>query len=375
MSKRILYVRSGPYEVSLDAYNLQELGLACELCKRGYIVDVMYYTKGKSRDETITRKGEKINILWRRGIKFLRSGIYPSILKKDILSKYDIVICSEYSQLMSILLLQRHHNVYIYNGPYYNLFRIKPIEKIYDKLFCNYINKKSKKIFCKTKMSEKYLNNKGITNTVTVGVGLDTDIFDKKTPPDKKTKKILSKMRGHKNILYIGSISKRKNVEFITKTFNTLCKKQDIKNLQLVIIGNGSSDYISKCKSSIEEQNRKKVIWLESISNAMTQYIYKASDVFLLASTEEIFGMVLLEAMYFGNIVISSNTAGAQTLIKNNYNGFVIDSYDTFSWERTITRAITGDYSKIKHNAEKTIRDIFSWSNIANTINKYIIKG
>ena len=34
--KRILYIRSGPYQVELNSYNLQELGLASSLYKLGY---------------------------------------------------------------------------------------------------------------------------------------------------------------------------------------------------------------------------------------------------------------------------------------------------------------------------------------------------
>ena len=147
--KRILYVRSGPYQLDLDSYNSQELGLATALNELGFSCDIMCYTSGKNRDEIIENSGVKIKVLWRKGIRLLRSGIYPMILKKSFLSEYDIVICSEYSQIMSVLLLWRHKNVYIYNGPYYNLFKIKFLEPIYDKLFCKYINKRAKKVFCK----------------------------------------------------------------------------------------------------------------------------------------------------------------------------------------------------------------------------------
>ena len=137
---KILYIRSAPYEADIKSYNSQEIGMATAFKKMGCVCDILLYTKNNNHDEIIENDGQKIRILWRKGIKVLRSGIYPSILKKAFLSQYDAVICSEYSQIMSVLLLKKHHNVYIYNGPYYNLFKIKITEKIYDLLFCGYIN-------------------------------------------------------------------------------------------------------------------------------------------------------------------------------------------------------------------------------------------
>ena len=120
----ILIVRSGPYQVDVNAYNLQELGLAVALSKQGNNCSVLYYHKTQNKDETIVKDGHKINIFWRKGIRLLRSGIYPSVLKKEFLMQYDIVIASEYSQIMSLLIARKHKNTYVYNGIYYNLFKI-----------------------------------------------------------------------------------------------------------------------------------------------------------------------------------------------------------------------------------------------------------
>ena len=122
---------------------------------------------------------------------------------------------SEYSQIMAILLSGLHNNVYVYNGPYYNLFKVKLIEPIYDRIFVPVLNKRLKKIFFKTKMAEKFLEKKGFSNTIPVGVGLDLEKYKKEEKIDTSTRTVLNKMKGHKNVLFVGSISKRKNVELI----------------------------------------------------------------------------------------------------------------------------------------------------------------
>lgn len=371
--KRILLVRSGPYQVDPKSYNLQELGLAAAFAKYGIKCDVVYYHKNKNYDEVMSKNGVKINVLWRHGIRLLRSGIYPMLLKKSFLDKYDAVICSEYSQIMSVL-FSKKIETFIYNGPYYNLFKLPALEPIYDKMFCKEINKNVAKIFCKTNKSANYLHEKGLSNTVVVGVGLDTEKFDKETVPTEQTKNVLDKMQGHKNILYMGSISKRKNVELIIKGFNIIAEQKKYQDVQLIIIGKGSKDYTNYCHSLVSDSAKDRIIWVDRIENAQTKFVYNASDLFLLPSTQEIFGMVLLEAMYFGLPVISSDSAGAETLITNGKNGYIIDNFDELVWANKISVILNSPKisENLGSNAHTTIVQKYMWLNIAEKMSKYI---
>ena len=123
-------------------------------CNEGYDFDIVYYTKGKNREQTIDVPKNHLRIFWRKGIRILRSGIYPEIYDKKFLNRYDIVIASEYGQIMSVILSDRYPNTYLYNGPYYNLFKIPFIEPVYDFLFCKKLNKNMRKVFCKTEMAK-----------------------------------------------------------------------------------------------------------------------------------------------------------------------------------------------------------------------------
>lgn len=374
--KHILLVRSGPYQVDPNSYNLQEIGLAAAFANYGIKCDVVYYHKRDNYNEKFKKGNTEVKVLWRRGIRLLRSGIYPELLESKFLSNYDAVICSEYSQIMSVLFAKKI-KTYIYNGPYYNLFKLPFIEPIYDKLFSKKINDNVELVFCKTKLAENYLNNKGIMNTVVTGVGLDTEKFDKDLKPDNDTKKLLSLMKNHRNILYIGSISKRKNVEFLIRVFNSLSKKKKYDDVNLVIIGNGRDSYVKYCKSLENKTSVDRVLWVNHLENSQTKYIYAMADLFLLASTQEIFGMVLLEAMYFGVPVVSSNSAGAQTLIKNGENGYIVPKFNELDWLTQI-QLILDDTNLMQHiseNAHSTILTKFSWKSIAQKMAYYINHG
>lgn len=371
---KILIIRSGPYQVNPDAYNLQELGLASAFMNVGHTCDIMYYHKKESYDQVISKCGHDIKLLWRKGIRFLRSGVYPEVLHHDFLRRYDVVIISEYSQIMSFLVASRHSNAYIYNGPYYNLFKIKLIEPIYDFIFCKRLNSRAKKIFCKTRMSADYLIKKGLTNVAVVGVGLDTEKFDSEKESNEETKKLLDKMKGKRNLLYVGSIIPRKNTELLIRSFIELKKERDYEDVQLVLVGKGDLAYEKKCKKLIPKEIENDIVWCDFIKNAQLKFIYQEAFVFLLPSVQEIFGMVLLEAMYFGLPVVSSLSAGADTLIKDGCNGFLIDSFDVMEWKKKIQILLDHDEIRKKMSAlaEKTIKDEFMWSSIARKILGYM---
>jgi len=366
MIKKILYIRSGPYKVDPNSYNLQELGLAQAFAMCGVQCDVVYYHDKKNSDEIIKKGEYDINVFWRRGIKLLRSGIYPQLLKRDFLSVYDAVIVSEYSQIMSVLICKLHSNVYINNGPYYILFKLPFLESIYDNLFVKTINKNVRTIFCKTKMSKEYLEKKGFRNCIVAGVGLDTDKFDKDNEIEDSTQDLLDRMNGKNNIVYVGSISRRKNIEVITKAFDIIVKRNSI-NSQLIIIGKDENGYWNECEKYLSEEAKKYVLNVSYIKNSQLQYIYKAADVFVLPSIHEIFGMVLLEAMYFGVPSIASGSAGAKTLIENNISGYVIENFDEQDWANKIEEILSDETLKRKMGLEASnrIRNKFTWINIA----------
>lgn len=372
-SKKVLYVRSAPYEINFDNYNLQEVGLGKAFCRAGYDFDIVYFSKS-CKDQIVEVPEGNLRILWRTGVKLLRTGLYSSVWNKEFLLKYDVVIMSEHNQLMSYIVSKKHSNVYLYTGPYYNMFKIPFIEFFYDKLFCKGINENIKKVFCKTQMAKEYIAKRGITNTVVTGVGLDTEKFDSVEDVETDTKDLISKMYGHRNLLYVGSIIKRKNVELAIKAFVTLKKDKRYDDVQLVLVGKGDVSYTEYCKSLIPTDIQKDVIWCSFIKNAQMKFIYKQADMFLLPSIQEIFGMVLLEAMYFETPTISSHSAGAGTLIKNRENGIIIEEFDTQKWTDAIAALLDkSDYAeRLGKNAHKTIQNEFMWDSIADKMLSHI---
>lgn len=364
-NKKILYVRSGPYKVNLNSYNLQEVGFSKALCDMGFNCDIVYYSHFNKDEEIYKNNNCKVRVLWRKGIKVLRTGIYPQILKKEFLNNYDLIIATEYSQIMTILMSKLSDNVVVYNGPYYNLFKIKFIEKIYDNLFVNHINNNVKQIFVKSDLSKKYLEKKGMKNISVLGVGLDTNKFEIDNKPNDEINELLYFMKKNKCLLYVGSLDDRKNFRFTLKVFEKI--NHTNPNIKLVVIGKGKKRYVKNSFKAINRESIKNIIHINKIDNKFLKYIYKEAKVFMLPSKKEIFGMVLLEAMYFGVPTITSVNGGSSTLIKNNINGIILNNFNEDIWYQNIIKLLENEELAlgISKEASKTIKSYFTWEKIA----------
>lgn len=97
------------------------------------------------------------------------------------------------------------------------------------------------------------------------------------------------------------------------------------------------------------------------------KFIFSKAEVFALPSVHEIFGMVLLEAMYFKTAIVSSHSAGAETLIENNISGIVIDDCDQYRWAETIKYLLDDKdlRNAFGRAAHERIIERFSWEAIA----------
>ena len=99
--------------------------------------------------------------------------------------------------------------------------------------------------------------------------------------------------------------------------------------------------------------------------------IFQSSDVFIDASLTEGFGLMALEAMASGNVVIVSNSGGNNEYIKDKYNGLLIDNVNNIDYYISALDIIINDnnlYMNLKNNSMKTVLN-YDYDKI---INKYI---
>tara|TARA_B100000123_G_C25730286_1_gene428911 strand:- start:3 stop:1043 length:1041 start_codon:yes stop_codon:yes gene_type:complete len=132
-------------------------------------------------------------------------------------------------------------------------------------------------------------------------LGVDRKIFDS----DRKVKKL-------RNIIFIGSLIKRKRI------FELLEIAKEFKNLNFHIVGSGP------LKSDILKFSSKNVILYDHINNNEIPNILLNMDLNILLSRSEGFPKVILEAASASIPSIVYNNYGMQEIIKTNRNGFVL---------------------------------------------------
>ena len=122
-------------------------------------------------------------------------------------------------------------------------------------------------------------------------------------------------------IICVGQFIKRKGIDTLINACNGLPK-----NVCLLIVGgdNVPKDYIELVHKN---QLDKNVIFVKRIKQSVLKDYYSASDIFILLTREDIWGLVINEAMAFGLPIITTNksNAGLQ-LIENGVNGFIVES-------------------------------------------------
>ena len=363
---KILIVRMWPEELNIKNYNCQELGLAKAMVKKGNQCDIVLYTKDITKKEEYIKyeNNKEIHIYYLKAKKILKNAFFDNELYK-IAQNYDIVQTTEYDQIANMILYKKTNGkLVVYHGPYNSSFTTGYNIKCIFSDFLYMFNNKYKRVKClaKSNLAKKLLNNKGFFNVETIGVGLDTsrleidnikdNDFIEKLYKDKEQQKL-------KYLLYIGKIEKRRNILFLI----SLLSKNINDNIKLIIIGNGEEKYKKKCLKYAKKMGVfDKIIYKENIGQEEVKKIYKIADIFLLPTEYEIFGMVLLEAMYLGLPVITTLNGGSSTIIENNVDG-IICNLDISKWNKAINKLLNDNkfYKNISENSSNKIKTKYTW--------------
>lgn len=388
---KILLVRTIAIEadLSVSTYNTQGIGLATELTKLGHECGLVYYAKkGNGFTETINSNGANIKVYHIEGENLVWNAIYKKELYK-ICDEYDIIQTSECDQICSWQIYKRYpEKTVIYHGPYKSKYTKKYNlrSKVFDSVFLHRANFTNAPVITKSYLAEDFLRKKGFKDIITLGVGLNKYNLEQsveKIPTDIIN---LSKdKKDSKYILYIGAISKRKNLKFIIEVLNQLVNIKGYNNYKLIIVGNKAykeEKYYNECFELIKKYNLdSNIINLKTVEQKYLRNIYNYSDVYVLPTQYDIFGMVYLEAMYYGVPIVTTLCGGSSMLINERKTGFIRNLDDFEEWANVIIDIAENKEikEKISMETKKLINEKYLWSKLAvefeKEYNKILKKG
>tara|TARA_B100000941_G_scaffold285844_1_gene258462 strand:- start:305 stop:1108 length:804 start_codon:yes stop_codon:yes gene_type:complete len=157
---------------------------------------------------------------------------------------------------------------------------------------------------------------------------------------------LCDKVSAHKTITHVSNLRPAKNIRTLIKVFNLISKKHKcIFNL----IGEGPE--LDVAKEMTKELKIPNVYFLGNTNEVEKELCH--SDIFILPSKVESFGLAALEAMASKNAIISSNRGGLPELNLNNKTGFTCDYNDIDAYVDALDKLLSDDklLEKFKENS------------------------
>lgn len=199
--------------------------------------------------------------------------------------------------------------------------------------------------------------------------GVDIDRFDKldrRFCRDKIRERY--KIGGNDIVLLFVSMNfELKGLKNLIAAMGMTKSKHPSKGLKLLVVGRGNSKKYGRLakKAGIGNDVIFAGVWKENI-----EQIYKASDIFVMPSGFDTFGMAVLEAMSASLPVIISNAVGAMDLVEDGINGFVVERENIDSINSKIGLMLNNEKREnMAKNAYKTAAEN-TWDLMADRIVK-----
>ncbi|MDT0593608.1 glycosyltransferase family 4 protein [Glaciecola petra] len=367
---KLALIRPHPSVQDIQFYNSQEIGLANALAELGHYVDVICIgpnNKFEKQNIAEFENGSVSRILLPyKKLPIIDLIYFPKLSSFLHEQQYEFVHVNEFNEFVTyqVSRFSKKHKVpfVYYQGMYkqfpgkiYSLYQI-----IYDFFCLPSVKRHTSIALAKTSFAEKYIQEKGFTNTKVIPVGLDTK---KLVLPDTHEQDFAARFAiptEHTLVIYIGSFEPRRNIELLTNIAQTL-KDEPITFLYI-----GEGELLEGAKQFKQTHQLENLLLPGAIPQSELAAIYERAQIVLLASDYEIYGMILLEAMYFATAAISTLNAGSVDLI-NDDNGCIIESKDLQTWcdkvkELSSSTETIGNMSKY---AQVFVQDNLTWEKVA----------
>lgn len=173
-------------------------------------------------------------------------------------------------------------------------------------------------------------------------------------------------------LLQVGSLIKRKNTDLTIAAFEKILKKYPQARLEIIGRGDEEAKLKQLCK---DLQIDKFVTFYEYLANEEVLEHMARSQVFIMPSINEGFGIVYIEALSQKCVVIGTRGEGIEDIIKNEENGFLINPGKSEDIADIVIKCLTySDYCReIANKGFETSKEL-TWENNAKSYLKLFDK-
>jgi glycosyltransferase involved in cell wall biosynthesis len=194
-------------------------------------------------------------------------------------------------------------------------------------------------IICVTDIMRKNLEEKGFNKDILYTLPPVSIELSNKKFSIRRTHNIYT------NIGYLGRMTQEKGF----KNFcNAITEFNSKSKLNVHIAGDGPEKEQGIVKLKKYNVSMNDYGWIED-----KDYFFSKIDILVVPSTSETFGIVILEAIQRGVLVVSTPTDGAFTILSHNKDGWISDSFSPSSIAQALGTALANrkKWDEIRQNA------------------------
>lgn len=291
---------------------------------------------------------------WGKALRFPKFDVISALCADE----YNLVYMSEWSTITSMMLmfvcLIRRIPYFLSIDGHNNNKRANFIKDTIKKFFAQ----RAAAIIGTGKITTTYAKSLGVSEEKIYSIGFTT-LFESEILPspisdeEKKSIKVCIGLAKEKHYaLYAGRLVKLKGVDSLIKAWGQ-CKAPD--SWRLLIIGDGNEK--ANLNNLVSKLNLDTVDFIPNVSKKELITYYKASEFFALNTKEDVWGLVVNEAMANGLPVLTTfQCVAGEELIENDINGYLYDCNDVDLCARYLSK-LTND-------------EMLRWQMGVNNINK-----
>jgi glycosyltransferase involved in cell wall biosynthesis len=219
------------------------------------------------------------------------------------------------------------------------------------KHFCN----RCDAVIVPSEMAKEYLLGFGVTRAINVvPSGIDDELCLKASPAGIREK--LKIPADAKVLVYVGRLSKEKNVPFLLRVFAAVLAARPGTYLLIVADGPVRRELESLSKDLGID---KKTVFAGQVPYPEVLNYYKAGDIFVFSSKTETQGLVAAEAKACGLPVVALNARGIKESVVDGQDGFLVEEDEKAFLEKVLLLLDSRDLREemARKAAENSLRD------------------
>ena len=284
---------------------------------------------------------------------FLINKIHPDILHSQSILRTGLTC------FITKKLFKKHYIAYCQGSDIYSSWMFK-------KVISRLVLKNADAVIALTGDMKREIKKIYDRDIIVIPNGINLERFENLSREDIRRR--LKIKEDEKVIVFVGTLRPVKGVKYLIKTMKIITQKGT--DTRLMLVGDGVDR--GKLEGLVEELDLGKYVkFIGKVPNEEVPEYMVASDVFVLPSLSESFGIVNLEAMASGLPIVATKVGGLPEVVKDGETGFLVEPRNPEQIAEKVLLIFEDDElrERISENNKKKAKE-YSWESVVKRLEK-----